>query len=198
MAAVAVAVSLVVLALLVINAGMHGPDSRNIELMGWFVIVLAPPMVGLAVWQTGEKINPSTGGDGPKLKDYLQLLTKPDLMRLYLAHFALTLGPGWMSSLYILFSRDYKGFTASQASILLLVYTVAGMIGGAAGRAPGHPDRQAPNPDGGDDGLFAGPVDRTGHATGFAAGRHADHVLVRFHGVGFRAFDPLHAGRRRR
>ena len=129
MAAVAVAVSLVVLALLVINAGMHGPDSRNIELMGWFVIVLAPPMVGLAVWQTGEKINPSTGGDGPKLKDYLQLLTKPDLMRLYLAHFALMLGPGWMSSLYILFSRDYKGFTASQASILLLVYTVAGMIG---------------------------------------------------------------------
>ena len=129
MAAVAVAVSLVVLALPVINAGMHGPDSRNIELMGWFVIVLAPPMVGLAVWRTGEKINPSTGDDGPKLKDYLQLLTKPDLMRLYLAHFALTLGPGWMSSLYILFSRDYKGFTASQASILLLVYTVAGMIG---------------------------------------------------------------------
>jgi Na+/melibiose symporter-like transporter len=34
-----------------------------------------------------------------------------------------------MTALYLFFSRDYKGFDASQASILLLVYTVAGMIG---------------------------------------------------------------------
>jgi Na+/melibiose symporter-like transporter len=129
MAAVGVAATLVVLCMPVINAQMHGPDSRNIELMGWFVILLAPIMVGLAVWRTGERVSPSTHADGPRLKDYLRLLTKPDLVRLYLAHIALTLGPGWMTALYLFFSRDYKGFDASQASILLLVYTVAGMIG---------------------------------------------------------------------
>ncbi len=128
MAAVGVAISLLVLTLPVINAALHGPDSRNIEWMGLFVIVLAPAMVGLAVWRTGEQVSP-THAKGANIQDYLQLLTKPDLVRLYMAHFSLTLGPGWMSALYILFARDYKGFNASQASILLLVYTVAGLLG---------------------------------------------------------------------
>jgi Na+/melibiose symporter-like transporter len=130
MAAAAVAAALIVLCLPVINAQLlHGPDSRNIELMGWFVIAFAPLMVGLAVWRTGERISPATHADAPRLSDYLRLLTKPDLVRLYLAHIALTLGPGWMSALYIFFSRDYKGFNASQASILLLVYMMAGLAG---------------------------------------------------------------------
>ena len=129
MAAAAVAAALLVLSLPIINAQMHGPDSRNIELMGWFVIALTPAMVGLTVWRTGERVSPSTHVEGPHVKDYLRLLTKPDLVRLYLSHIALTLGPGWMTALYLFFSRDYKGFNASQASILLLVYTVAGMIG---------------------------------------------------------------------
>jgi len=129
MAAVGVASALMVLSLPVINAALHGPDSRNIELMGWFVIGLAPVMVGLAVWRTGERISPSTHAGGPNLTDYLRLLTKPDLVRLYLSHIALTLGPGWMTALYIFFTRDYKGLSASQASILLLVYTVAGLFG---------------------------------------------------------------------
>ncbi|MDB5425589.1 MAG: major facilitator superfamily 1 [Phenylobacterium sp.] len=129
MAAAGVASMLAVLSLPVINAQMHGPDSRNIELMGWFVIALAPLMVGLAVWRTGEKVSPSAHADGPSLKDYAALLTKPDLVRLYLAHIALTLGPGWMTALYIFFSRDYKGFDASQASLLLLIYMAAGIAG---------------------------------------------------------------------
>jgi Na+/melibiose symporter-like transporter len=128
MAAAAVAVALLVLSLPVINGQMQGPESRNIELMGWFVLLMAPFMVGLAVWRTGERISPTVQA-GPGFKDYLQLLTKPDLVRLYVAHFLLTLGPGWMTALYIFFSRDYKGLNAAQASILLLVYTVAGMLG---------------------------------------------------------------------
>ncbi len=129
MAAAAVAAALLILSLPIINAQMHGPDSRNIELMGWFVIGLAPIMVGLAVWRTGERISPSVHAEGPHIRDYVQLLTKPDLVRLYLSHIALTLGPGWMTALYLFFARDYKGLNASQASILLLVYTVAGMVG---------------------------------------------------------------------
>ena len=129
MAAMGVASALAVLSLPVINAQMHGPDSRNIELMGWFVILLAPLTVGLAVWRIGERVSPVVAGEAAKLSDYLDLLVKPDLVRLYLASTALTLGPGWMSALYIFFARDYLSFTAAQASILLLVYTVAGLIG---------------------------------------------------------------------
>ena len=56
MAATAVAAALIILSLPVINAQMHGPDSRNIELMGWFVIALAPVMVG---WRSGGQASGS-------------------------------------------------------------------------------------------------------------------------------------------
>src|SRR3546814_2457924 len=94
MAAVGVAASLMILTLPVINAQLHGPDSRNIELMGWLVIALTPLMVGLAVWRTGERNSPSNHEGGPQLSDYLRLLTKPDLVRPYPAQIALTLEIG--------------------------------------------------------------------------------------------------------
>ncbi|WP_372786794.1 MFS transporter [Phenylobacterium sp.] len=129
LAAVTVATSLVVLSLPVINAALSGGDARNIVLMGWFVLLSAPLTIGLAVWRTGERLNPNLASERAGLSDYLQLLIKPDLMRLYLAATALTLGPGWMSSLYLFFMEGYNGLNASQASILLLVYTVAGLAG---------------------------------------------------------------------
>src|SRR5690606_24470076 len=42
---------------------------------------------------------------------------------------ALTLGPGWMSALYLFFFKDSRGFTAEEASGLLLVYVIAGIVG---------------------------------------------------------------------
>lgn len=129
MAAMTVATAMAVLALPVINAQMHGGDARNIELMGWFVILLAPLTVGLAVWRIGERLSPSVAGDRPQMRDYLALLTKPDLVRLYLAQTALALGPGWMSALYIFFMRDYVGLSTADASILLIAYTLAGLAG---------------------------------------------------------------------
>jgi Na+/melibiose symporter-like transporter len=47
---------------------------------------------------------------------------------------ALTLGPGWMSAIYLFFFRDSRGFTTQQASMLLAVYILAG-IPGALGTA---------------------------------------------------------------
>lgn len=129
LAMVGVATTIVVLTLPVINKELGGADARNILLMGWLVILSAPLTIGLAVWRIGERLNPSLSEEKAKLSDYLQLLTKPDLVRMYLASTALTLGPGWMSSLYLFFMRDHNGLPAAQASILLLVYTVAGLAG---------------------------------------------------------------------
>lgn len=129
LAAVAVATAVAVLMLPVINASMHGEDTRNIELMGWFVILMAPVTIGLAVWRTGERLSPAAKSERLPIKDYVELLTKPDLVRLYLASTALTLGPGWMSSLYLFFQASYNGLAADKASILLLLYTLAGLAG---------------------------------------------------------------------
>jgi GPH family glycoside/pentoside/hexuronide:cation symporter len=79
--------------------------------------------------RTPEIIAPETDHPRFRLRDYWSLLVKPDLLRLFLAQMALTLGPGWMSALYIFFFTDSRGFTATEASILLLIYVLAGIAG---------------------------------------------------------------------
>lgn len=133
MSAVSVAVIVLVLLIPTLNDKLLGGKAINIELMGWFIIVFGPLSVGWAVWRTGEKLNPSKPilgkAERPRMSDYSMLLTKPDLVRLYGASTLLTLGPGAMSALYIFFYRDHHGFTEAQASRLLIVYLLAGLVG---------------------------------------------------------------------
>ena len=84
------------------------------------------------------------------LKDYWQVLSKPELVRLFLAQFALTLGPGWMSALYLFFFTDAWRYTVQQASILLAVYIVAQAARGPqrSVRVLARPDRPVPYADG--------------------------------------------------
>jgi Na+/melibiose symporter-like transporter len=63
------------------------------------------------------------------LKALAKLLRKRDLVRLYGAQIAMVLGPGWMSSIFVFFSKDYMHFTVGQASTLLIFYMLAGLAG---------------------------------------------------------------------
>lgn len=131
MAAVAILALLAVLTIPVIAGRRGGSDAGAVHAMGWFVIGLTPVAIGLALWLTPERITPRRASDhGFALGDVAVILRKKDLLRLYAAQMAMTLGPGWMSSIYLFFTRDYMGFTTAQASMLLLVYVLAG-LGGA-------------------------------------------------------------------
>lgn len=125
----AVAASVGILLLQVVVGALHGTESQGIAVMGWSLIGLTPALIGLAVWRIGERVNPQAAHHPAPMSDYLALLTKPDLVRLYLAQIALTLGPGWMSAIYLFFAKDVMRFTGGQASILLLVYLASGMAG---------------------------------------------------------------------
>ena len=131
MAAVAILALLAVLSIPVI-AGRKGlGDAGAVHAMGWFVILLSPVAIGLAVLFTPERLAPRHHSDtGFHIGDVALVLRKPALLRLYAAQMAMTMGPGWMSSIYIFFTRDYMGFSQAQASMLLLVYVLAG-LGGA-------------------------------------------------------------------
>ena len=48
---------------------------------------------------------------GLRFADVWALVTKPDLVRLFLAQLTLTLGPGWMTALYIFFFTVALGFS---------------------------------------------------------------------------------------
>ena len=97
--------------------------------MGWFIFWLIPVSMAWMLLRTPERIAPETDHPQFRLRDYWSLLVKPDLLRLFLAQMALTLGPGWMSALYIFFFTDSRGFTPTQASALLLIYVLAGIVG---------------------------------------------------------------------
>ncbi|WP_421933862.1 MFS transporter [Phenylobacterium sp.] len=120
----------VVVLLIPIGANaLHRSTAEIVPDMGWFIFWLIPVSMAWMVFRTPERIAPETGHPQFRLRDYVSLLVKPDLLRLFLAQMALTLGPGWMSALYVFFFTDSRGFTPTQASALLLVYILAGIVG---------------------------------------------------------------------
>lgn len=128
LAAAGVIGAVIVLLIPIVAAHIGWSEAQGVRGMGWFIFALIPVVVALVCLRTPEHVAKAEHGHFA-LKDYLSLLLKPDLLRLFMAQMALTLGPGWMSALYMFFFKDSRGFTAEQASGLLLVYVIAGIVG---------------------------------------------------------------------
>ncbi len=110
--------------------GRHGvAPGGAVPLMGWFVFFSAPFGVLLALLRTPERITREAASERPRIRDYLQLVIRPDMRRIIVADFCLALGPGWMGAIYLFYFHDARGFTIGQASIQLLIYVAAGVIG---------------------------------------------------------------------
>jgi len=126
----AVGVSAAVAALLIpVFAPMAGLSSNQVVLaMGAAIILLTPTGIGLAVWRTPERVNKTTAHHFV-FSDYWEIITKPEVVRLFLAQVALTLGPGWMSAMYLFYFQDVRHYTQQQASILLVIYILIGVAG---------------------------------------------------------------------
>jgi GPH family glycoside/pentoside/hexuronide:cation symporter len=128
MTAVGVAAAVVTL-LIPIAAPMLGLDNdQGVRAMGWFVIALAPVTVGITFWRTPERLNVNVS-EHFAFGEYLAIIAKPEVIRLFLCQMALTLGPGWMSAMYLFYFRNILGFTTQQATVLLLIYILAGVVG---------------------------------------------------------------------
>ncbi len=108
-------------------------DAWAVQSMGWFVIFTTPALVLAAVAFTPERVRLDLhAAETAPIRDYIAVLMKPDLLRLAFAQICLTLGPGWMSNLYLFYFGDVLGFSVSQASILLVIYIVVGLLGAPA------------------------------------------------------------------
>jgi glycoside/pentoside/hexuronide:cation symporter, GPH family len=106
--------------------GLSGDSS--VRVMGWMIIVMAPLGVWTAVLLTPEHINKATVHHFVA-RDYWDIITKPEVVRLFLAQVALTLGPGWMSAMYIFYFHDARLYTQQESTLLLLIYILAGIAG---------------------------------------------------------------------
>jgi Na+/melibiose symporter-like transporter len=106
-----------------------GPHASAAPAMGWFVVIVAPLGVLLASGLTRERVVAEHHGDTVTLKDYWEMVSRPDMRRIIVADFCLMMGPGWMSALYLFYFRSVRGFSVSQASIFLLIYIFSGILG---------------------------------------------------------------------
>lgn len=118
----------VLLAPLILKA-LGRTETEGVQGMGWFIIAATPLAVALVVARTPERVAPPAEGGHFRLKDYAGLVTQPEMARILLADLCLSLGPGCMSALYLFFFTHSRGFTTSQASLLLLVYILVGFVG---------------------------------------------------------------------
>lgn len=127
--AVGVIGAVIVLLIPIFSRALGYGNAAAVPQMGWFILIVAPLTIGFTVATTSETPNRALAGSHFHIRDYLSLVVKPDLMRLFLAQVCLTLGPGWMSALYLFYFTDSLGYSPAVASGLLLLYILAGVFG---------------------------------------------------------------------
>jgi glycoside/pentoside/hexuronide:cation symporter, GPH family len=120
------AVSVLAIPILMDQSGYS--DAQGVQAMVWF-IVAGIPITGLVVALTArDRIAPVHPIEF-KFRDYVRLLTKPNILRLLAADMCITLGPGWMAALYLYYFKDSRGFGTAEANLLLAIYIAAGFAG---------------------------------------------------------------------
>jgi Na+/melibiose symporter-like transporter len=130
MQVVAILGATAVLIVPVVMAGPHGASGAgDVPAMGMFVIIATPIGVLLAIARTPERIVREVAGEKFKLRDYWEMVSRPDMRRIIFADFCLALGPGWMSAMYLFYFHDARGFTSAASSELLGIYIIAGVLG---------------------------------------------------------------------
>lgn len=126
---VGVVAGMMILFLPSVAKALGGPRAEDVQVMGLFIMVVAPIAIGFAAWRTPERIAPHVAGPAFTLKDYWALITRPAVLRICFAAMALSLGPGWQGALYLFFANEILGFSIPVAAGLV----AASLIGGAIG-----------------------------------------------------------------
>ena len=129
LSAVGVLGNVAILVIPIIAPHPAGTSGSSVPMMGWFVVAMTPVVIGMSTFFTGERVHPDLHAGVPPWRDYLGLIRKPGLLRLFFGQVAVNLGPNSMSAMYLFFFKVSRGYTEAQASILLLVYLVAGVAG---------------------------------------------------------------------
>jgi Na+/melibiose symporter-like transporter len=129
MAAVQVVGNVIIIAIPIVSAATGHAGMKSVPLMGWAILALIALGITVTALAVPEPINADAPTHRLPFRDYWELAKKPEVLRLFVSAFSLTLGPGWMSNLYLFFFIADLRFTEPQSYILLGVYLVAGLVG---------------------------------------------------------------------
>ncbi len=126
--AVGVVGTLAAMIVLIAGPSLGLSNAGSVQACGWSIILAVPLCSLVAAVAAPEYVAPNLARR-PKISDYLEVLTKPDLLRLFLSQLCLSLGPNWMSAIYLYYFEQSRGFTGQQASILLAIYILVQIPG---------------------------------------------------------------------
>ena len=107
--------------------GMQGQGAA-VAAMGWFIVILMPITVAIAVWKTPEPAILSPP-DRSGIKEYLALFRRRSVVQLLLIDLLVGIGPAVLGALFFFYFERVKGFEKSAASVLLLLYFLGGLVG---------------------------------------------------------------------
>ena len=118
---------LLVLLLPPIISFQGGTQAQGVAAMGWFIVVLLPITVGIALWKVPEP-EPETECHAT-LADYFTFFKLSSVRRLMLADLLYGLAPGITGALAIFYLQALKHMSEGQASILIFFYFLGGLAG---------------------------------------------------------------------
>lgn len=119
----------VLILLLPLALGKRGEGANGVHAMGWFCILLIPVTLALCTLFTPERVAPDSGKERVTLRDYWDLIRRPEMARLIFADLFMALGPGTTAALYLFFFHDARGYTGQQTGVLLVFFIGAGLVG---------------------------------------------------------------------
>jgi GPH family glycoside/pentoside/hexuronide:cation symporter len=103
--------------------------ATDVQIMGWFVLIVTPLGILFASLFTPERIATEHSTERVTLADYWEMVSWPEMRRIVAAAFCLTLGPGWMAAMYLFYFHDSRGFSGEVSRYLLALYIAAGVFG---------------------------------------------------------------------
>ena len=104
-----------------------GTQAQGVAAMGWFIVVLLPITVGIALWKVPEP-EPETECHAT-LADYFAFFKLSSVRRLMLTDLLYGLAPGITGALALFYLQALKHMSEGQASILIFCYFLGGLIG---------------------------------------------------------------------
>lgn len=105
-----------------------GTYADGVRIMGWAIIIALPLTFALAFLVAPEPMNKAPSPHGG-VRAYLALFKMPTVRKLLWADLFLGIAPGITGSMLFFFFGQIKGYDHAQASLFMLAYFVAGLIG---------------------------------------------------------------------
>ncbi len=109
--------------------GYEASAALGVHAMGWVLALMLPPTMLAIMLAVPDRPAATTATHTHGLADMWAALKQPNLRRLLLIDLLASLPPGFGGALLVFFFEAARGFSVSEARLLLLFYFAAGLIG---------------------------------------------------------------------